>query len=696
MSLKHLVSHARSMPIGTAIAKGAQVIYRTAAGRWQQVVKNNKETFGDGHALQDLATYVPGLPPDATEPHKKILSLLCKNYIRHHFDLLGSGWVEVKYGMQALGFEGHFFPPSKAPLDIINLLNPGNRERAKKIRSQISSDYTPIDWQLDFKSGYRWTENHISSRLQYGHEPGVDIKVPWELARLQHLPQLAVAYAAAQTDVEAFEEAAVYQSEFQNQVLDFIAANPPGFGVNWFSAMDVSIRAANLLVALDLFKRHNAEFDLKFTAEFNTSILEHGKFVASNYSLMHKANHYLTEICGLLFIAAYLPKTDQTDHWLSYCIEELLSEVKRQFLSDGGNFEASTSYHRLSGEAVLYASALALGLPKDRIDLPPFEPWYLECLERLTEFTQHITKPSGHVIQIGDNDNGRFFKICPPMQEGEEDILDHRSLVGAANGLFRRQDFTRTAGLRGYIDATLIRGISDGKILPTSVLKGSLPPAQDRPIKTIGEVDENPPKNSREAILVLADTGILFELKSAAYPEFGLYIWWSRRFFLSIRCGGLNKDGLGAHAHNDQLSIELQIDGVDWIADPGSYIYTPTPKHRNLYRSALAHNGPHQSEDEPARLDEGLFKLEDKSDSQCLHFDATGFFGYYTGYGEPVSRLIAFGKDRIIIRDSIGSIRPVAAELIETIEIMSAKELQDCFTAGLPFSPGYGKVITEI
>jgi hypothetical protein len=683
------------MPIGTAIAKGARVILRTMSGQWQQIIKNNNETFGEEIVLQDLATYVPGLPPDVIEPHEKNLSILCQNYLRHQFNLLGSGWVEVKHGIQALGFEGHKFSPSKIPLDILNLLNPGNRDRAKKIRTQISSDYIPIDWQLDFKSGYRWTESHIASRLQYGHEPGVDIKVPWELARLQHLPQLAVAYAAAHSDVEGFEEAAVYKSEFQNQALDFIAANPPGFGVNWFSAMDVSIRAANLLVAFDIFKRHNAEFDLKFIAEFNTSIREHGKFIEENFSLTHKANHYLTEICGLLYIAAYLPETEQSNHWLNYCIEELSSEVERQFLPDGGNFEASTSYHRLSGEAVLYASALTLGLPEDRISSPPFKPWYLERLERLAEFTQHITKPSGHVIQIGDNDNGRFFKICPPIRDSEEEILDHRSLIGAANGLFRRRDFTRTSGLRGYVDATLIGGISDGNIIPTSVPNGSTPPAQDRSIKTVGEVAEKPPENSKEAILVLADTGILFELKSAAYPEFGLYIWWSRRFFLSIRCGGLNKDGLGAHAHNDQLSIELQIDGIDWIADPGSYIYTPTPRHRNLYRSALAHNGPHRSEREPARLDAGLFKLDDQSDAECLHFDATGFFGYYTGYGEPVSRLIAFGKDRIIIRDSIGSIRPVAAKSIENVEIASPKELQDSFTAGLPFSPGYGKVITE-
>ncbi|MBT3906795.1 MAG: alginate lyase family protein [Rhodospirillaceae bacterium] len=693
MSLKHLITHARSMPIGAAVAKGSRVIGRTILGQSRQLLTKGRDTFGDSQALREIATYVPGLPPDVTEPQAEALAALCQHYLGHRFDLLGSGWVTVSHGMAALGFERQVYKAPQAPTDLTSLLNPGNRSHAQKIRAQIAADYVPIDWQIDFKSGYRWQENHVSSRLQYGHEPGVDIKVPWELARLQHLPQLAVAYAACRMGLEGFETIETYQDEFQNQVLDFIAANPPGFGVNWFSAMDVAIRAANLLIAFDLFKRHDAKFDLKFTAEFSTSILAHGRFVAANLSTGHRANHYLTEICGLLFVAAYLPATTETDGWLAEGIRELTTEVKRQFMVDGGNFEGSTNYHRLSGEAVLYATALVLGLPENR-RTEPFEPGYTERLERLAEFTQHVTKPSGHAIQIGDTDDGRFIKLCPPVRDGREDILDHRSLVGAANGLFRRQDFTRTAGLHGYIDATIIGGLADGTTAPSSLAAGALPPAQDRPITTVGDLDGAPPQTSREVVITLPDTGPLFGLKNAAYPEFGLYLWWSRRLFLSVRCGGLNNDGLGAHAHNDQLSVELQIDGVDWLADPGSYIYTPTPKHRNLYRSAIAHNGPKLPDIEPARLDLGLFKLEDSSDAKCLHFEGTGFFGYYTGYGVPVSRLIAIGRDRIVIRDSFGSVRPAPADSAESVDVTSANELRNALAVAIPFSPGYGKVLT--
>jgi len=44
--------------------------------------------------------------------------------------------------------------------------------------------------------------------------------------------------------------------------------------------------------------------------------------------------------------------------------------------------------------------------------------------------------------------------------------------------------------------------------------------------------------------------------------------------------------------HLDQLSIELMIDGIELVSDPGSYIYTPLPKIRSKYRLAESHFTP--------------------------------------------------------------------------------------------------------
>lgn len=117
------------------------------------------------------------------------------NYIAHKFDLLGSGWVRNHYGMQALGVEGHVYAMQpQGGFDLKKLINAENLKESQEIWALIDQpDYQPIDWQLDFKSGYRWSGKDHVSKVLYAHKGGVDIKVPWELSRLQHLPQLALA-----------------------------------------------------------------------------------------------------------------------------------------------------------------------------------------------------------------------------------------------------------------------------------------------------------------------------------------------------------------------------------------------------------------------------------------------------------------------------------------------------------------------
>ncbi len=44
-----------------------------------------------------------------------------------------------------------------------------------------------------------------------------------------------------------------------------------------------------------------------------------------------------------------------------------------------------------------------------------------------------------------------------------------------------------------------------------------------------------------------------------------MYIYTSNNLYLAIKCGPLGSSGKGSHDHNDQLSIELTIDGKEII-----------------------------------------------------------------------------------------------------------------------------------
>ena len=124
------------------------------------------------------------------------------HWCQHSFDVLGSGPIEIGYNKS--------FSPTKVAGEQLRFTinefdNDGNwlshvvhsshLTYSKLIWEKIISTnpkYAPIDWQLDVKSGFRW-----NSKLWYKaqgslskNRKGVDIKIPWELSRLQHLPSL--------------------------------------------------------------------------------------------------------------------------------------------------------------------------------------------------------------------------------------------------------------------------------------------------------------------------------------------------------------------------------------------------------------------------------------------------------------------------------------------------------------------------
>lgn len=203
-------------------------------------------------------------------------------------------------------------------------------------------------------------------------------------------------------------------------------------------------------------------------------------------------------------------------------------------------------------------------------------------------------------------------------------------------------------------------------------------------VMATGPLPDNLPKG-RKIIVKLAGAGVLEGLAVAAYPDFGLYIWRTNRFFLSVRCGPIGQDGNGGHAHNDQLAIELNIDGLDWLADPGSYAYTPSPAKRDAYRSVMAHAAPRLGGREPALLNQGMFCLEDKAKARCLRFDKSGFVGVHYGFNDPVYRSISIGEDHIMIADSIGE--------DECLAVSDAAAIRKLFPCLVPFSPGYGEIL---
>ncbi|MBI4491937.1 MAG: heparinase II/III family protein [Chloroflexi bacterium] len=677
-----------------------------------------------------LYAYFRPVPLELLAPRAGQIAALAELYLGHRFDLLGSGWVQVRHGMVCRGLEGCRYAmggpvqADRAGRWLEGRVQPANLAESRRLWGLVDAGYVPIDWHLDFKSGYRWAEATWYRDIPYGHRPGVDIKVPWELARMQHLPMLAWAYALASAGQDGFRAPQVYARELRNQVLDFMATNPPRFGVHWRSTMDVAIRAANWLAGFDLFRAYGAEFDAPFEAELARGVYEHARHIVANleWDPSLRGNHYLADVVGLLFAAAYLPRSPETDAWLAFAVQELAREVGHQFTPDGANFEASTGYHRLAAELVVYGTALALGLGPDKqaalqeydhrrhtarpglepaplrlAPLPgcdralPFPAWYVERLEKMAEFSLHLTKPHGRVLQVGDNDSGRCLKLQPAFQpttvaqararyanlEGYADLpdaatcwvaddLDHRHLVAAINGLFGRDDLAAFAR-DSRLETEVVRGLAGSVRLPSYRGNGEPTAAERVRIGTeaawaqLASQLSALPEGQRQVLDLPAPGGDLRAgLRLYAYPDFGLYLYRSTRLHLAVRCGPGARNGTGCHAHHDQLALELTVDGQDWITDPGTYLYTPLPERRNEYRGASAHWAPRVEGREPGRLDQGLFRLADEARAECLWAGPDRFAGRHRGYGPPVYRFVEILADRVRVMDYAEGDLPLA------------------------------------
>ncbi len=444
---------------------------------------------------------------------------------------------------------------------IFNLLGSG--------KNKLSNDgisYQPIDWQIDFKSGYRWNKNTFFRFIRYGRVKGVDIKVPWELSRFQHLNVLGQAYLLNKDER--------YADEFRNQITDWIENNRVGFGVNWVCTMDVAIRAANWLVALEYFKESKC-LNAEFLQRFYSSLYDHAAFIQSHLECgPPKANHYLADIAGLLFISLYCPIFKESEGWKTFCMGELEKEIQRQVYDDGCSFEASTSYHRLALEIFFYSALIA-----QRAGIP-LSSAYQARLKKMFEFSLYCIKPNGRIPQIGDNDNGRFLTFS------QRPVLDHAYLLSMAAVYFN--------------DATF---------------KLERFPFDEEAFWVLG-------KEGYEVWQQLPCRNA--ELSSRAFPNAGWYIMRHEDDYCFISCGPNGQDGNGGHAHNDKLSFELMMSGEDIIVDPGSYTYTPYPEERNKFRSTCYHNTIAFTGEEQNIITERIFTLPDKVNISQAVLNETG------------------------------------------------------------------------
>ncbi|MBO8244206.1 hypothetical protein HA145_06915 [Prochlorococcus marinus XMU1411] len=635
---------------------------------------------------------------------QKTDEIIFRNYLNHEFDLLGSGWCDCnKYIKQKKISKFKLFTKKKQEnfnSHNINNLNYANKSKCSEVAKYISKSYKNIDWHIDIKSGFRWSEKQWYTGIKYGNKIGSDIKYPWELARLQHLPQLTI---YLNTLDKRSNKAKNIEKEIYNQILDFIAFNPPLYGVNWSCTMEVAIRAVNILMAISLMSNKEMFIWRKHNNIIINSLYDHAKYILNNLEWSkNRGNHYLTNICGILCLSSLLPETFQTNRWLSFAIAELNREIHHQFNSDGSNFEGSTAYHNLSLEMILFSVIISLNNKESRLikisKLRPvsynFLPFYaktplknklyknvifqdkkiyslypnstLQLLVKACTFLEDCSDQQGMHPQVGDNDSGRFLNLRPNWKKikNKDAKVKFKSPKNFKNSnyLFQQplliKNVIELAKSVGIVNSKKIKNsfyYEFGKYIAENKTFDILKPKNFYFINPYGEernldllkkeIIKNNKNNFLKKEIKLPQNISDFKISYRYYPDFGIHLWKNSFIFISIRSIQKKNPFIKSHFHEDQLSITLKLNDKHIFKDFGSYIYTPFPKLRNSYRSRKIHFPTSYEPD----TDKALFENLEITSVNCSYSGIKGFSGIYISEYSIDKLVMYFTNKKVLI-----------------------------------------------
>ncbi|WP_406357744.1 alginate lyase family protein [Streptomyces sp. NBC_00658] len=398
----------------------------------------------------------------------------------------------------------------------------------------VRDDLTDPDWWYDPKTGRRAPWGYAFD-VPYRNEDAVgDIKQIWELSRHQYLTVLAAAYAITGNER--------YAERVAEHLRSWWAANPPLRGVHWISGIELGIRLLSwvwIRRLLDGWPGAAGLFEGNPVAL--NQIWHHQRWLAAFPSRGSSANnHIIAEAAGQFAAACAFGWFPSSARWRADALRSLERQLRGNTFASGLNRELATEYHGLVLELGLAAVAEA-----DAADVPVPASIRLVLL-RMTDALAAVVDSRLRPPRQGDADDGHGLVVDGAGTER------WASLLATGDAVFGRLAWWPTVtgtDVRTPLLAALVR-----------------PYAKDG---TVTRPSSRPAHFADAGLTILRGPG---------------EIW--------ARCDGGPHGflSIAAHAHADALSVEVRHDGVDVLADPGTYCYHGQPGWRQYFRSTLGHN----------------------------------------------------------------------------------------------------------
>jgi len=445
----------------------------------------------------------------------------------------------------------------------------------------------PINWNKDHGSNID-APTGLAQKIDYRDvsEAG-DCKLVWEPNRHQHLVILARAYRAGGNTK--------YALAIKEQIESWLSQCPYGYGMNWRSPMELSIRLINWVWSVDLTLEAGI-FSGGFRDQLLHSIYLHLHEVTRKYSQGSSANNHLIGEAGGVFIAtSYFPQLANAAKWQAESYAILCREIELQTYEDGSNKELALEYQFFVLQFFLMCGLVGKWCGKE------FPPSYWRNVEQQLCFIGQLQEGGGNPVFYGDADDGYVLNLG-------DSHTDPKPLLAAGAVLFGDSRFKAWAPDYSQSLRWLFGTAGRKKF-------AAITPNQN---------NEN--------------------LHSHAFADSGFYLLQSgrqntnERISILFDCGQLGFGSIAAHGHADALSFTLKAFGEDILIDPGTYDYFTYPEWRQYFRSTLAHNTMEaDGQDQSVML--GLFLWGKRATARCLEWRPTEHGGMIKGEHDGYARL---------------------------------------------------------
>ncbi|MEV6395248.1 alginate lyase family protein [Streptomyces sp. NPDC051907] len=404
----------------------------------------------------------------------------------------------------------------------------------------VRDDLADPDWWYDPKTGRRAPWGYAFDVPYRDEDASGDVKQIWELSRHQYLTVLAAAYAITGDDR--------YAERVAEHLRLWWAANAPLRGVHWISGIELGIRLLSWVWIRRLLDGwHGAAGLFEDNPVALNQIWHHQRWLAAFPSRGSSANnHIIAEAAGQFAAACAFGWFPSSARWRADALRSLERHLRGNTFASGLNRELATEYHGLVLELALAAVAEA-----DAAGVPVPASIRLVLL-RMTDALAAVVDSRLRPPRQGDADDGHGLVVDGAGADR------WASLLATGDAVFGRLAWwpeAPCADVRTPLLAALIQPYAKRETVP----------AVSRPA-------------SRPAHF--ADAGMTILRGQGETGE----IW--------CRCDGGPHGflSIAAHAHADALSVEVRHDGVDVLADPGTFCYHGQPEWRQYFRSTLGHN----------------------------------------------------------------------------------------------------------